>query len=161
VYRSSDLGFTVEYPTTGPTGFSVQAQDGHSLTLTIGNGVVTLFISGSPASQADPPTAITNQLSGLGTGLTTDSNTADALLGTPEVGYRPGSGQVNVGTLSSPQGNQGTTIATSQAATDGKVTIAVTEVLAGNIPNLPPTDMTRGLAESLGDFVNNRVQWGP
>jgi hypothetical protein len=158
-WRSSDLGFRLEYP----GGFwSPQQQDGRSVTFASGDGSSALLIRGTPAAQASPNSAIAAQLSNLQSNissLSADTSPADMLLGS-SVGFRPGSGGASIGTLNSPQGVQEPALVDSMAATDGKVTISTTLVLAGNAAT--GNDLTTKMRDDqLADLVINTVTWAP
>jgi hypothetical protein len=158
-WRSSELGFSLEYP----AGFwAVQQQDGHSVTFASANGSSALIIRGTPAAQASPASAISNELSNLQpniSSLSADTSPADLLLGSA-VGFRTGSGGAFTGTLTSPQGVQEPALVDSIAATDGKVTISTTLVLAGNAAT--GNDLATKMQDDQGaDLVNNAVKWAP
>jgi ribosomal protein L32 len=152
-WQSTALGYALRFDSArwrigsqSPTDMSLQADD----------GVSTISFHGAPTAQASPRRLIDESvasLQGQTLGLVPDSDRSDTLLGSG-VGLRPGAGNVYQATTSTPQG-PGTPIAIAiMAATDGRVTIAVTVTAPANNP-----DQKQRIFGRADDIVNS-VQWG-
>jgi hypothetical protein len=153
VWRSSQFGFSLEYPGDEAT---VSGHDAASITLQVdlGNGNAgTILVQGSAAS-VRPAQAIANQITNL-TGVTQlapDTAAADQLLGSG-VGYVPGAGSVHVGYFSSPQGVGQPVNLASEAASHGRATVSVT--VGGPAGQTGPSSSLYQMA----DQIINSVHW--
>lgn len=153
VWRSSQYGFTLEYPgdllsvvrqTGGGLELGAQLKDGT---------VAAIIVRGAPVSES-PSHAVLTQLGDLHgvTQIASDPDPANTLLGSG-VGHRAGTGGAYTGALSAPQGvSQAESIA-SQAASNGRVTITATVVAAS-----PDAGPHHGVYQ-VADAIVNSVKW--
>lgn len=153
VWRSSQYGFTLEYPreVLAP---SRRTAAGLTLDLQIGDSGGTIMVRGTPASQGSPAQAITSQLATLPgiSQLSADTSSADQLLG-PGVGYRSGTGGVYTGFEDASQGVGGQQVIYAESATDGRVTITVIALAPASAAG-PKSDIAQA-----ADIVINSVRW--
>jgi hypothetical protein len=152
VWRSSQYGFTVEYP---GSALSTSQQTGSGLVLDLqAGGGGTIVVLGEPAAQASPAKAITSELAKLSgvSQLASDTSQADRLLG-PGVGYRSGVGGVYTGFGDASQGVGGEQTIYAESATDGRVTITVLAIAAANDAG------PKSAIAQAADLVINSVRW--
>lgn len=153
VWRSSALGFSVEYP---KDVLQVASDTPRGVVLDVPSHIATYVVRGAPAREASPKALYDDQVSKLGddlTGLAADTDPAHTLLGS-NVGLVPGPGGVFGGTLAPPQGLSRQQEADVMAAGDGQVSIVVTARFDSDVaPNV------RDAILQLGDEVFKSVQW--
>jgi hypothetical protein len=153
VWRSSQLGFSLEYPGSVLT---VARQGPTMVELAFADGSGTLLVRGAPSTQSSPAAALASEVSTLkGTlsGLARDTQRQDALLGT-NVGYLPGTGGAYVATVASPQGASQMSAIAIQAASNGRVTITATAILFN-----AEDQAARAQDYEAADAVFNTVRW--
>jgi hypothetical protein len=153
VWRSSQYGFTVEYPGSA-LSTSQQSGSGLVLDLQAGGSGGTIVVLGAPAAQASPAKAITSELAKLSgvSQLAADTSQADRLLG-PGVGYRSGVGGVYTGFGDASQGVGGEQTIYAESATDGRVTITVLAIAPANDAG------PKSAIAQAADLVINSVRW--
>ncbi len=152
VWRSSQFGYTLEYP---GEALARSSEDAAGVTLTLqGDNSGTIVVRGTPASQATPAQAITSQLAALPgiSQLSTDTSAADQLLG-PGVGYRNGTGGVYVGYQDASEGVGGEQAIYAQSATDGRVTITVVALAPASSAG------PKSVIAQAADVVINSIRW--
>jgi hypothetical protein len=153
VWRSSQFGFTVEYP-SGILSRSDQSGSGLVLDLETSSAAGTIIVVAEPASQGTTGQAITSELgklSGLSS-LAADTSAADRLLG-PSVGYRSGAGGVYSAYADASQGVGGQQTIYAESASDGRVIITVLAVGASS-----DAGPKSALAQAA-DLVINSIRW--
>jgi hypothetical protein len=153
VWRSSQFGFTVEYP-AGVLSASDHSGSGVVLDLQAGNAPGSIIVVGEPASQATPGRAITAELGKLSgiSSLAADTSPADRLLG-PAVGYRTGVGGVYTGYADASQGVGGAQTIYAESASDGRVVITVLAISAANDAG------PKSAIAQAADLVINSIRW--
>jgi ribosomal protein L32 len=152
VWTSPGLGFSLRYSSQI---WSVAQQGAAGVQLETPGGSGVLVIIGAPQSQASPRALLNaeaSNLSGQMLGFTTDSATADQLLG-PGVGLRPGVGAVFGAAISDPQAPQTPVTVAAQSAGDGNVSIAAVVITAANDPQ------TQAAVYSQADDIIDSIEW--
>jgi hypothetical protein len=154
VWRSSSLGYSLEYP---KEVLHVASETPDGVVLEPGNKVVTYTVRGKRESEASPQALFDDQISFLKgnlVGLAADTDPAHELLGT-NVGLVPGPGGVYGGVEAAPQGIGKPKELDVMAAGDGQVSVVVTANFGTDVkPD------TRDAILQLGDEVFKSVQWG-
>ena len=131
-WRSSDLGFSVEFD---PDGWTVADEDGSGALL---GGVgqlqdASLWIAATPAADGTPAQALAARVSALGdslVGLAEDDRPESKILG-PNIGYVDGVGAVYGGATDTPQGPGRRARVAVLSSTDGHLTITASLILVG------------------------------
>jgi hypothetical protein len=158
VWKSSELGYSLEYD---PGRWKVVKHDARGAVLSWSipsrpDLDLTLIVKGAPLSEAAPAQLLQGQISGLKgdvLGLKGDNSADHAILG-PNVGYvdQQAVGGPYAGTLDTPQGPGPRIALSSMAATDGKISVAVTAATASG-------EQIRLPLMNEADSVLNTLRW--
>jgi ribosomal protein L32 len=154
-WQSVELGYGLRY---NSGDWHITRQGPREVVLEAGDGFSLLEVAGLPTSSATPGQALNAKVASLKAellGMVRDTDPSDRLLG-PNVGLRPGSGDVYRGTVNTPQGPQAPVAVAIMAATDSRVTVVTTVIAPGNNTG------QRAAVYARADDVINSVQWsGP
>jgi hypothetical protein len=158
LYKDDSLGFSFEYD---PDYFSV-GRTGPGTVVLEGDNIDAVVWVDAMAADTAPAKLLESKLSdvdGIVIARETDTDTYDAVLG-PSIGYVPGQGGVWAATLVS---NDGTPIepvgVTVVAATDGRITVAVTVIVGSPDHLLSPDDTRQHGVRSLVDDILKTFNW--
>ena len=149
-WQSPGLGYALTYD---PTYWKVEGQNADSVELQFADGLSTIVINGSPASQGTPAAALSAKvgvLRGDLLGMQTDTSTDDQLLGS-HIGVIAGPGAVYKGTINTPQAPDTTVAIAFMAASNSRVTILATVVA-------DPRNL--GIVYQMADGIINSIDWG-
>jgi hypothetical protein len=153
VWRSSALGFTLEY---SADVWRISQESSESVVLVTKDNLETLSFVGRRGSDSSPQKLLDDQLSFLREnliGLTGDRDPEHLLLGT-NVGLRPGPGGAYGATFASTQGLAKPYAVDVMSAGDGRVSIVATLLFESDIP--PDTRQT---ILARADEVGKTVEW--